>query len=267
MRNLCFILFTFNLISFTLEYDSIKRYDDVIYERQIIEHSKELSISFYALNRYFILKLNRLSKEAFKENILEVDSYKILVDLDIYEGILSDDNNSKVHGSIIDGLFYGTIHSSHGNYIIEAKRGKKGTIIYDEKDVDTSKLNKAFQSKVIKSDEHRIVESQNRQKRNDNLTVTENYKKRFLKPFVGGSNICSMYLKVDPFFYNEIFKDEGGGNHEKTIKFIVAFVHKNVNYLNAVFKKQILTETGESINFVPFRIKVILKLFVFKFSM
>ena len=57
-----------------------------------------------------------------------------------YEGKLLDDQNSKVSGSIIDGVFYGTIKTENGKYHVESSKRykwefKSHSIIYHEDDI------------------------------------------------------------------------------------------------------------------------------------
>lgn len=53
--------------------------------------------------------------------------------------------------------------------------------------------------------------------------------------FPGGKSVCNMYLKVDPFLYEEIYRNEGNQNDQMTIKFLLVFLNKHVEFLNNVF--------------------------------
>jgi hypothetical protein len=91
------------------------------------------------------MKLEPVARSPFKLEFVEVnDDEKIpLSDFmdKFYEGQLLDDPKSRVKGSIIDGVFYGTIETSaNGRYYVESTRTynkalRSQSIIYHEADV------------------------------------------------------------------------------------------------------------------------------------
>lgn len=250
-------------ISVSTEIDSIKKFDQVIYDKPIVHNSKELKISFNAFNKNFNLLLKPASNSQFKENYIEVDSFKIPIELDTYEGVLNDEPNSKVHGSFIDGLFYGTIQSSFGNFIIEAKKDEKATIIYDQNEINADEV--ASRSRIASLDDEGCGNDKNRDwmesiqklyQRDENKMNAADLSTSSLNSFSNGKNTCSMYFKVDSTLYSDIFQNEGFSNPNTTIRVILSYLQRNINYLNSRFQNQITTPDGQSVNFVAYRVKV-----------
>lgn len=44
-----------------------------------------------------------------------------------------------------------------------------------------------------------------------------------------------MYLKVDPFLYQEVFANEGNSNDQMTITYLLFFLNQQVEFLNSVY--------------------------------
>lgn len=47
--------------------------------------------------------------------------------------------------------------------------------------------------------------------------------------------MCDLYLRVDPQLYTEIYNNEGNEDHVKTVSFILFYLNKHVEALNAVY--------------------------------
>ena len=47
--------------------------------------------------------------------------------------------------------------------------------------------------------------------------------------------MCNMYLKVDPFLYEEVFVNEGNSNEQMTITYLLYFLNQQVEFLNSVY--------------------------------
>ena len=99
-------------------------------------------INFYSLGRNFKLKLLPTKSKLFEKEYIEVDTRKHSINDNLfYDGGLVDEPNSRVTGSIIDGVFYGTIKTENGGtYHIESSRRYNGSftshsIIYHEDDL------------------------------------------------------------------------------------------------------------------------------------
>lgn len=124
-----------------------------------------LYINFNSHDRQFKLKLTPTSKHTYKNELVEIDS-DTQVDVNnlvnFYEGVLTDEpDDSYVSGSVIDGVFYGTIYSKKdGKYYIESSRRYNHTldshsIIYNENHIDLNhtKVNMIKRSVKRESDE------------------------------------------------------------------------------------------------------------------
>lgn len=113
-------------------------------------------LSFNSHGIEFNLKLNPVRKSAFANDIVELNGglkHANLNDyLNFYEGVLLDEPESSfASGTLIDGVFYGTIKSAkHGKFYIESTRRYNRTlahtshsIIYNEQNVqmDSHKMN------------------------------------------------------------------------------------------------------------------------------
>jgi hypothetical protein len=182
------------------------------------------------------------TRSLFEHEFLELDN-KIYPTSEhiFYNGKLVDEPNSKVSGSIIEGVFYGTIKTENGNYHIESSKRYKGefkshSIIYHEDDVllnnkikkrDTSHDDhigcatenvmdwmKKYQKDAFKEhdDEISLIETNSNKQRSKNEDSFHKINKRVTtttKQFPNGSNVCDFYLRVDPFFYKEVYNNEG----------------------------------------------------------
>ncbi|XP_064086385.1 disintegrin and metalloproteinase domain-containing protein 10-like isoform X1 [Macrobrachium nipponense] len=106
----------------------VLRYDSDPVHRQhhrlkrSLDNNEELTISFASHGRSFHLRLKRDTQTISPIVKVEVPA-KIEAGLDfshVYEGTLADDPNSRVWGSIRDGVFEGVIESDHdGTYYVE----------------------------------------------------------------------------------------------------------------------------------------------------
>ena len=111
-------------------------------------HTIPVYLSFNSHGIEFNLKLNPVRKSAFANDIVELNGgakYANLNDyLHFYEGVLLDEPESSfASGTLIDGIFYGTIKSAkHGKFYVESARRYNHTlahtshsIIYNEQNV------------------------------------------------------------------------------------------------------------------------------------
>jgi len=48
-------------------------------------------------------------------------------------------------------------------------------------------------------------------------------------------SVCNMYLKVDPFLYAEVYKNEGNEDDIVTARYLLFFLNKQVEFLNEIF--------------------------------
>ena len=71
-------------------------------------------------------------------------------------------------------------------------------------------------------------------KANENET-NEGGPKRLTYP--NGRSVCNMYLKVDPFLYQQVYENEGNSNDQMTITYLLFFLNKHVEFLNDVYGK------------------------------
>ncbi len=81
------------------------------------------------------------------------------------------------------------------------------------------------------------------------------HKRATQSTFPLGKSVCSLYLKIDPYYYNEIFKNEGNSNTQTTVNYITAYLTRYVANLNAVFKNiQFFANTNSYYQGVQFQI-------------
>lgn len=130
------------------QYDTIKYEPSQLnYKHNRVQRSLDtyLYFSFKGHGRNFKFKLHPSIKNSFDNHKIELPTKKQHVNklVDFYEGILLDEPfNSHVSGTIIDGIFYGTIESDrHGKYYVESARRYNHTldahsIIYHENDIN-----------------------------------------------------------------------------------------------------------------------------------
>lgn len=133
--------------------DFISKYDEVHYDSELVKTShqrvsrsidRHLIINFNSLGKHFKLQLFP-TQSLFKHDYIEVDNKQYLTKKFIfYNGTLVDEPNSYASGSIIDGVFYGTIITREGKYHVESSKRynesiiKSHSIIYHENDAKLS---------------------------------------------------------------------------------------------------------------------------------
>lgn len=140
----------------------LKQYDKLNYDTKHL-HDRHLRVqrsidqhlyfTFNSHGRNFKLKLQQAAKNYFgngaesaSDNIkIELENQKVDINklVNFYEGVLIDEpNNSQVSGTIIDGIFYGTIQSDkYGKFFVESSKRYNSSmnahsIIYHENDID-----------------------------------------------------------------------------------------------------------------------------------
>ncbi|CAJ1060495.1 disintegrin and metalloproteinase domain-containing protein 10 [Xyrichtys novacula] len=132
----------------------IKYYEGLSYDRQDLhrkhlrarratQHQENtLKLDFTAFHRTFRLRLKR-NAEVFSENFrLVLENGPTSADLShIYSGTLEGEHGSACHGSVIQGLFEGTIHTDNGTFNVEpvhrynSNQTDHHSIIYHEDDM------------------------------------------------------------------------------------------------------------------------------------
>jgi hypothetical protein len=141
--------------------DFISKYDEVHYDTDLVKTKHErisrsidshININFKSFGKNFNLKLSP-TESLFKHDFIEVDNKKYPTNRFIfYKGKLNNEEDSHASGSIIDGVFYGTINTKDGKYHIESSKRqndssiKSKSIIYHENDV------KLIHDKLLKRD-------------------------------------------------------------------------------------------------------------------
>ncbi|KAL2089814.1 hypothetical protein ACEWY4_014502 [Coilia grayii] len=142
----------------------IKYYEGLTYDQQLLHQShqrvkrddavspKQLRLNFSAFQRDFHLLLEQDS-EGFADNFrIDVGDGQGVVDLShVFSGRLEDEDQSSCHGSIIQGLFQGSIATANGTYHVEPmhsyttnSKSEFHSIIYHEDDIDMSALGNRF---------------------------------------------------------------------------------------------------------------------------
>ncbi|XP_066503317.1 disintegrin and metalloproteinase domain-containing protein 10 [Hoplias malabaricus] len=114
-------------------------------KRQLQHHNQELHVDFEAFHRLFHLRLNQDFSGFTEDFKVHSVNESWAGDLShIYSGVLEDENGSSCQGSVVDGLFEGSIHTSNGTFYVESMdkytrhHSDHHSIIYHEDDVDDS---------------------------------------------------------------------------------------------------------------------------------
>jgi hypothetical protein len=121
---------------------------------------KHIYFTFRSHDTDFKLKLAPAEKHSYHNQLVEIngetDQINVNNYLNFYEGVLLDEpNDSHVSGSIIDGIFYGTIKSQkHGKFFVESSKRYNHTlgshsIIYHENDVDFNRTRHKIKRSVF----------------------------------------------------------------------------------------------------------------------
>ncbi|KAI4872957.1 hypothetical protein NFI96_023641 [Prochilodus magdalenae] len=116
-------------------------------KRHLQPQKQELHIDFEAFHRAFHLRLKQ-DFGGFTDDFMVYSGNESWTgDLShIYSGMLEDDHGSSCQGSILDGQFEGSIHTTNGTFFVESmhkytnKQSDHHSIIYHEDDVDDSLL-------------------------------------------------------------------------------------------------------------------------------
>ena len=130
----------------------LEKYEDVYYDikpvhdnhmRVVRSLDSNLYLNFNNYQKNFHIKLSP-SNSINDESYVEIDKELFPVDhFTFYSGELINEPNSRVTGSIIDGVFYGTVETENGTYQIESSKRYDGkfsshSIIYHENDVKSN---------------------------------------------------------------------------------------------------------------------------------
>jgi hypothetical protein len=134
--------------------------------------------------------------------------------LKLYKGELADEpGKSSVRGTIIDGVFIGTIFSSKdGQYFIESSKkyddlahnNQVHSIIYHENDVESHHLNNETfceNDKLAKMINKTVEKTNNREEKEN--------KRRKRQSTNSDLSVCSLFLRIDPQLYDYIYAREG----------------------------------------------------------
>lgn len=122
---------------------------------------KKKNFFYFFSNRLFDMKLKPVKSDVFKKDYFIVDSQQIpFSDFQLYDGYLADEpKDSLVSGTIIDGIFTGTVTSKKdGIYHIEpAKKYEKNSdahsIVFHETDID---LNPKKKRSALNNDQENL---------------------------------------------------------------------------------------------------------------
>jgi hypothetical protein len=275
--------------------------------------------------------------------MVEIENKKLNINnlVNFYDGIILNEpiGSSHVSGTIIDGIFYGTIYSEKlGKFYVESSKRYNRTmnahsIIYHENDIDlnvNNKLRKKRSSsnnnnnnnnnmnetnenesylscgsskkeihKILTNEQKKLYEERRRVEGFDPFTcvnkdpnyyeeeelnkyskeANNNNKHKQIKrntihnnnnnnqepkrlTFQDNRSMCDLYLRVDPQLHAEIFKTEGNQDNAKTTAFILFYLNKHVEALNAIYNGlQFYDSTKDSyyvgIQFMIYRTKII----------
>lgn len=251
-------------------------------------------------SRKFTLKLHPTDKHHLLNKHIEVHTETrrlVKTPDDIhYEGYLVDEpQTSFVKGSIIGGLFSGIIESEvSGTYQVEPSArynasAASHSIIYHADDIKSNEEIKAsglyagkessgvgcgshseqVHEQMAKNQVKRIARGHQGEQIGYKYSAEANVKSNSRQKraasqtqFPQSKSVCSLYLKVDPDYYNQIFNSEGDQNDDTTMSYIVSYLSSYVDNLNTIFTPlQLFTDTTKTsyyqgVSFKIYRIKV-----------
>lgn len=250
----------------------LEKYEEVFYDIKAVHDNhhrvlrsldSNLYLNFNNYQRNFKIKLSP-SKSLYDKNAIELDNQQVPANqFTFYNGQLIDEPNSRVTGSVIDGVFYGTIETENGIYQIESSKRYDGefashSIIYHENDIkpdnksiicETANMNEENDTK-IEPNKHHSINNEN------NL----NRKKRAVTPFPDGKSVCGLYMRVDQYYYNQVYSNEGNKNSARTMNFIMSYLNSYVTYINTIYSS-LLFSSGSTdytgLNFSIRRIRIL----------
>lgn len=133
----------------------IKHYEELSYDQEALHrqhqrlrrgtqpHEQTLQLDFNAFQRTFRLRLRR-DTTVFSENFeLEAENHPSTADLShLYSGELQGEEGSLCHGSVLEGQFEGSIHTTNGTFYVEpahrynSSQPQHHSIIYHKDDID-----------------------------------------------------------------------------------------------------------------------------------
>jgi len=280
MKDIFVFFFLSSVFSVTQSNNYLSRFSTIDYNKKDL-HEKHLRVTRSLedhvkltlktdVGRIFNLRLVPSVNNHFNEDLsielqtltgLKKQPFKVIT----YTGYLIEEpEDSVVYGTIIEGLFTGSIKTKNGTFYIEINKSYTNqtnnphSIIYHESDIKNidSIGCGAYSKKVTdylqteqKSD---ILRFSKRYTFEDSLynyikgEKKARYKRATQKEFPLGKSVCSLYLKIDPYYYNEIYRNEGNSNPQTTLNYITAYMTRYVSNLNNIFKNIQFFESSNS---------------------
>lgn len=234
-------------------------------KRSSSAYSEPVSLKFNAYNRTFNLNLLPVDQDNgpfHVDHIMDIDG-NYVDDVNphhfLYEGFVKGDPNSRVYGSILDGVFEGHIHTSDGHsFSVDraAKYFKQGdrpshyhSIIYHDNEINHAKMRvkRGAESAShgcglddrIKRDMEAIQRSA--EKPNDEYTNYMTMHGRSKRSTLDSKGLytvrtCSLYLQADHKLYEHIKKKEGNNDPIRTREEIVSLFYNHIKAVNEIYE-------------------------------
>ncbi|XP_069073419.1 disintegrin and metalloproteinase domain-containing protein 10-like [Pleurodeles waltl] len=218
----------------------LRYYEMLSYDREVLhqnhqrarrateEHDALVPLEFYAYHRKFKMILKR-------DTTVFADSFEIVEkgqtshsDISfLYSGELQDEPGSVCSGSIINGIFEGSIQTSNGTYFVEPEEGNMVcgnyttySYIYHENDIDYSLLENVNSSLVLKT--YQKLKNLVSQMELQEETVT-----RTKRSVDISRTTCLLYVKADYFFSRRF------GSVER----VIAMIGGLLQAVNTIYEK------------------------------
>ncbi|XP_041791849.1 disintegrin and metalloproteinase domain-containing protein 10 isoform X3 [Chelmon rostratus] len=221
----------------------IKHYEALSYDREDLHrkhlrarratqpHEYTLQLDFTAFHRTFRLLLKH-NAAAFSENFTVVsENGSTSADLShIYSGTLEGEHGSACHGSVLQGQFEGTIHTSNGTYHIEpAQRYTSNetdyhSIIYHEDDMVLPSMRTGPDG--FCSAEHLNLLAQSLRP-DEKLDPQEAPASRLRRTVDESKTTCLLHLHADHLYYKRF----------KSVEGVVAQVASYMRAVNDIYDK------------------------------
>ncbi|KAI6223634.1 hypothetical protein M3Y99_01444900 [Aphelenchoides fujianensis] len=215
-------------------------------KREVGVDTAPVSLKFRTKNKTFHLKLHpvdSLSNEVFAdEHSLDVDGVPhgeaIRPHEFLYAGEVVGDPHSRVHGSILDGLFDGHIHTGDGRtytvekaaryFDVDERPRNYHSLIYADDEINHGK----FRAKREVAGDREGRWAKSRQKRELKFQTTKEINGHRLYSV----RTCSIYLQADQKLYMQIFHKEGNRDHVRTREEIVSLFYNHIKAVNHIYE-------------------------------
>ena len=213
------------------EHTRLKRYSD---------HIQHLELQAFGRNLLLELKKDR---SVFTNDHRSELSNGSLIDDDLsflYSGNVKGIPGSRCHGSLIQGIFQGSIHLPDETFHIEKStrffNGHPGfhSVIYRESDLRYNLLNRNSTEPI--NDVTGIQTMLKDRMKTMQVKEKSNQRSKRAVQTLGTKNTCNLYLRSDPLLWTR-YLQKSGGNREVARQEIIATFASHVHAVNNILDK------------------------------